>query len=58
MIETPLGRRKSLALTTFLTAIFCLGFCQVSSQTMITLSTILISLAATVCILHPASYVY
>ncbi|KAF8610322.1 MFS general substrate transporter [Ceratobasidium sp. AG-I] len=48
MIESPLGRRKSLALSTFVTALFCLAFVQVESKMGVMLSTIGISLASTV----------
>ena len=49
MIETPLGRRKSLALSTFTTAFFCAVFAKVTSQAAITASSMAISLAVTVC---------
>lgn len=48
MVETPLGRRWSLAGSTFVTAFFCLVFALVQSSWAVTLSTIGISLSATV----------
>lgn len=48
MIESPLGRRKSLALSTFVTALFCFAFVQVESKTGVMWSTIGVSLASTV----------
>lgn len=48
MIDSRLGRKRSLALATFLTAVFCVGFCQVTTQLGVSLMSILISLAATV----------
>lgn len=47
MIDSRLGRKRSLALATFLTAVFCVGFCQVTTQLGVSLMSILISLAAT-----------
>ncbi|KAG9014265.1 hypothetical protein FRB94_013575 [Tulasnella sp. JGI-2019a] len=47
MIETKLGRRRSLALSTFASAFFCAVFARVSSQTAITASSMAMSLAAT-----------
>ncbi|KAG8889996.1 hypothetical protein FRB98_001431 [Tulasnella sp. 332] len=47
MIETKLGRRKSLALSTFATAFFCAVFAAVSSQAAVTASSMAISLTAT-----------
>ncbi|CCO28811.1 putative MFS-type transporter PB1E7,08c [Rhizoctonia solani AG-1 IB] len=48
MIESPLGRRKSLALSTFITAICCLAFVQVESKTGVVWSTIGVSLASAI----------
>lgn len=48
MIDTPLGRRKSLAASSAATAVACLGFCLVHSQALVTFITVIISLAATV----------
>jgi len=47
MIETRLGRRKSLALSTFATAFFCAVFSRVASQAAVTASSMAISLTAT-----------
>lgn len=47
MIETRLGRRKSLAFSTFATAFFCAVFSRVTSQAMVTASSMAISLTAT-----------
>lgn len=47
MIDTRLGRKRSLAVATFLTAVFCVGFCQVTTQVGVSLVSIFISLAAT-----------
>jgi len=47
MIETRLGRRKSLAISTFASGFFCAVFAGVSSQTAITASSMAMSLAAT-----------
>ncbi|KAG8942014.1 hypothetical protein FRC03_003731 [Tulasnella sp. 419] len=47
MIETRLGRRLSLALSTFATALFCAIFGYVSSQWAVTASSMAISLAVT-----------
>ncbi|QRW27020.1 major facilitator superfamily transporter [Rhizoctonia solani] len=48
MIESPLGRRKSLALSTFMTAMCCLAFVQVESKTGVVWSTIGVSLASAI----------
>lgn len=47
MIETRLGRQRSLALVTFATAFFCAVFAGVTSQTAVTASSMGISLTAT-----------
>ncbi|KAI0322023.1 MFS general substrate transporter [Amylostereum chailletii] len=47
LIESPLGRRLSLAGSTFVTAAFCLLFVMVDSQFAVTASTVGISLSAT-----------
>lgn len=48
MIESPLGRRKSLALSTFVTAVCCFAFVQVGSKTGVVWSTIGVSLCSTI----------
>ncbi|KAJ1309991.1 hypothetical protein OPQ81_006748 [Rhizoctonia solani] len=48
MIESPLGRRKSLALSTFITAMCCVAFVQVQSKTGVVWSTVGISLASSI----------
>ncbi|CAE6518522.1 unnamed protein product [Rhizoctonia solani] len=48
MIESPLGRRKSLALSTFITAMCCVAFVQVESKTGVVWSTVGVSLASSV----------
>ncbi|CAE7063702.1 unnamed protein product [Rhizoctonia solani] len=48
MIESPLGRRKSLALSTFITAMCCVAFVQVESKTGVVWSTVGISLASSI----------
>jgi hypothetical protein len=48
MIESPLGRRKSLALSTFVTAMCCFAFVQVQSKSGVMWSTIGVSLSSTV----------
>ncbi|KAI0031935.1 major facilitator superfamily domain-containing protein, partial [Vararia minispora EC-137] len=47
LIESPLGRRLSLAGSTFITAFFCFVFVMVDGQFAITASTVGISLSAT-----------
>ncbi|KAI0040049.1 MFS general substrate transporter [Auriscalpium vulgare] len=47
LIESPLGRRVSLAASTFVTALFCTIFAMVDGQFAITASTVGISLSAT-----------
>ncbi|KDQ62758.1 hypothetical protein JAAARDRAFT_149872 [Jaapia argillacea MUCL 33604] len=47
LIESPLGRRRSLALSTFVTAFFCFVFAQVTSGWAVRASTVGISLSAT-----------
>ncbi|THH16949.1 hypothetical protein EW146_g3782 [Bondarzewia mesenterica] len=47
LIESPLGRRLSLAGSTFVTAFFCIVFVMVDGQFAVTASTIGISLSAT-----------
>ncbi|CUA75096.1 putative MFS-type transporter PB1E7,08c [Schizosaccharomyces pombe 972h-] [Rhizoctonia solani] len=48
MIESPLGRRKSLALSTFITALCCLAFVQVESKAGVVWSTVGVSLASSI----------
>lgn len=48
MIESPLGRRKSLALSTFITAMCCVAFIQVESKAGVVWSTVGVSLASTI----------
>lgn len=48
MIESPLGRRWSLASSTFVTAFFCVIFVGVESPWAVRASTVGISLSATV----------
>jgi hypothetical protein len=48
MIESPLGRRGSLASSTFVTAFFCVVFVLVESPFAVSASTVAISLSATV----------
>ncbi|CAE6484302.1 unnamed protein product [Rhizoctonia solani] len=48
MIESPLGRRKSLSLSTFLTAMCCVAFVQVESKSGVVWSTVGVSLASSV----------
>ncbi|ETW81874.1 major facilitator superfamily [Heterobasidion irregulare TC 32-1] len=47
LIESPLGRRLSLAGSTFVTAVFCIIFAMVDGQFAVTASTVGISLSAT-----------
>ncbi|KIJ64572.1 hypothetical protein HYDPIDRAFT_90001 [Hydnomerulius pinastri MD-312] len=47
MVESSLGRRGSLAGTTFLTAFFCVIFVHVTSPVMVRVSSVGISLSAT-----------
>ncbi|KAA1469701.1 MFS general substrate transporter [Dentipellis sp. KUC8613] len=47
LIESPLGRRMSLAGSTFVTAFFCVVFVVVESKFAVTASTVGISLSAT-----------
>lgn len=47
MIQTKLGRRKSLALCTLATGLAMLAFIRVRSNTASTISSMLISLAGT-----------
>jgi hypothetical protein len=48
MVESPLGRRGSLAATTFVTAFFCIVFVLVKSALLVRASSVGISLSATV----------
>jgi hypothetical protein len=48
MVESPLGRRWSLAGSTFVTAIFCIAFALVEGPFAVRASTVGISLSATV----------
>ncbi|KAG8745964.1 hypothetical protein FRC10_006527 [Ceratobasidium sp. 414] len=48
MVESPLGRRKSLALSLLATAAFCVAFTQVNSKFGVMWSTTGVSLATTV----------
>jgi hypothetical protein len=48
MVESPLGRRGSLAATTFITAFFCIVFVLVKSALLVRASSVGISLSATV----------
>lgn len=48
MVESPLGRRGSLAATTFVTAFFCVVFALVRSALLVRVSSVGISLSATV----------
>lgn len=48
MVESPLGRRGSLAATTFITAFFCIVFVLVRSAFLVRVSSVGISLSATV----------
>jgi hypothetical protein len=48
MIESPVGRRGSLASSTFVTAFFCVVFVLVESPFAVRASTVAISLSATV----------
>jgi hypothetical protein len=57
LIESPLGRRWSLAGSTFITAFFCVVFALVTSTWAVRLSTIGISLSATVRSLYHHFYV-
>lgn len=50
LIESPLGRRRSLAGSTFLTALFCWMFAIVEHPWLVRASTVGISLSATVSI--------
>ncbi|KAG1858638.1 major facilitator superfamily domain-containing protein [Suillus tomentosus] len=47
MVESPLGRRGSLAATTFVTAFFCVVFALVRSALLVRVSSVGISLSAT-----------
>lgn len=47
MVESPLGRRGSLAATTFVTAFFCIIFALVRSALLVRVSSVGISLSAT-----------
>jgi MFS family permease len=47
MVESPLGRRGSLATTTFITAFFCIVFVLVRSAFLVRVSSVGISLSAT-----------
>ncbi|KAG2138594.1 MFS general substrate transporter [Suillus bovinus] len=47
MVESPLGRRGSLAVTTFVTAFFCVVFVLVRSALLVRVSSVGISLSAT-----------
>lgn len=47
MVESPLGRRGSLAATTFVTAFFCIVFALVRSALLVRVSSVGISLSAT-----------
>lgn len=47
MVESPLGRRGSLAATTFVTAFFCIVFALVRSAFLVRVSSVGISLSAT-----------
>ncbi|KAJ8593082.1 MFS general substrate transporter [Rhizopogon salebrosus TDB-379] len=47
MVESPLGRRGSLAATTFITAFFCIVFVLVKSALLVRASSVGISLSAT-----------
>lgn len=47
MVESPLGRRGSLAATTFVTAFFCIVFVLVRSALFVRVSSVGISLSAT-----------
>ena len=48
MVESPLGRRRSLAGTTLLTAFFCMAFVLVDHPFWVRVSSVGISLSATV----------
>jgi len=48
LVETPLRRRWSLALSTFTTAVFCLVFVVVESTWAVRTTTVVICLSATV----------
>jgi hypothetical protein len=48
MVESSLGRRGSLAVTTFVTAFFCVVFVLVKSALLVRASSVGISLSATV----------
>ena len=48
MVESSLGRRGSLAATTFVTAFFCVVFVLVKSALLVRASSVGISLSATV----------
>jgi len=48
MVESVLGRRRSLAGTTLLTAFFCMAFVLVESPFLVRVSSVGISLSSTV----------
>jgi hypothetical protein len=48
MVEGPLGRRRSLAGSTLLTAFFCMVFVLVDNPLWVRISSVGISLSATV----------
>ena len=56
LIESPLGRRWSLAGSTFITAVFCVVFAMVQKEWAVRLSTVGISLSATVGLLYRYRY--
>lgn len=47
MVESPLGRRRSLAGSTFATALACVAFVTVRGEWAVRASTMLLSLSAT-----------
>ena len=51
MIESPWGRKWSLASSTLVTALFCIAFAFAESSFFVRVSTIGISLSSTVCFL-------
>jgi len=56
LVETPLGRRWSLALSTFTTAMFCLVFVIVEKTWAVRTTTVVICLSATVRVLNICAF--